>query len=235
MSGLFRNLSDKEYGSISSRILYEDNHILIFDKMPGEIVQGDKTGDEPLTEKLKAFIAQRDNKPGNVYIGIPHRIDRPVSGIVIFAKTSKALERISNGFKNGLIHKTYLALTSKAPDPPEGEIRSYIKRNEKINKSFSFQRPEPGTKEAILRYRLVENTRNYFIVEVELLTGRHHQIRCQLASIGCPIKGDLKYGAKRPNPDKSISLHAYRVEFVHPVKKEKMVFTVPHRFFGPTV
>ena len=221
---VYRTPSQEEMDDIASRILYEDNHVLVLNKRPGEIVQGDKTGDEPLTEKLKAFIALRDGKPG---MGVPHRLDRPVSGAVILAKTSKALTRLSAAFREGNAGKVYWALVENAPVPPEGEIRTWLTRNEKQNKSYSHPQPQPGAKEALLRYRLLRPTRKYFLVEVELLTGRHHQIRCQLASIGCPIKGDLKYGARRSNPDGSISLHARQVTFLHPTRKEPVTVTAP--------
>ena len=223
----YRTLSDEEYRDIASRILYEDNHVLVMNKRPGEIVQGDKTGDEPLSETLKAFIAARNSKPGKVFIGVPHRLDRPVSGAVIFAKTSKALERLSGSFREGDAGKIYWALVENAPEPQEGEIRSWLFRNEKQNKSSSSPIPRPGAKEALLRYRLLRPTKNYFLLEVQLLTGRHHQIRCQLSSIGCPIKGDLKYGARRSNPDGSISLHARQITFLHPTRKEPVTVTAP--------
>lgn len=223
----YRTLSDEEYRDIASRILYEDNHVLVMNKRPGEIVQGDKTGDEPLSETLKAFIAARNSKPGKVFIGVPHRLDRPVSGAVIFAKTSKALERLSGSFREGDAGKIYWALVENAPEPQEGEIRSWLFRNEKQNKSYSSPIPRPGAKEALLRYRLLRPTKNYFLMEVQLLTGRHHQIRCQLSSIGCPIKGDLKYGARRSNPDGSISLHARQITFLHPTRKEPVTVTAP--------
>ena len=169
----YRTLSPEETEDIASRILYEDNHVLVLNKRPGEIVQGDKTGDEPLVEKLKAFIALRDRKPGQVFMGVPHRLDRPVSGAVILAKTSKALTRLSAAFREGNAGKIYWALVENAPVPPEGEIRTWLTRNEKQNKSYSHPQPQPGAKEALLRYRLLRPTRKYFLVEVELLTGRH--------------------------------------------------------------
>ena len=224
---VYRTPSQEEMEDIASRILYEDNHVLVLNKRPGEIVQGDKTGDEPLAEKLKAFIALRDGKPGQVFMGVPHRLDRPVSGAVILAKTSKALERLSRTFREGGAGKIYWALTEKSPCPQEGEIHSWLTRNEKQNKSYSSPAPCPGAKEALLRYRLLRPTKSYFLVEIELLTGRHHQIRCQLASIGCPIKGDLKYGARRSNPDGSISLHARPITFIHPTRKEPVTVTAP--------
>ena len=223
----YRELTKEEYEDLQGRILYEDNHILIINKKAGEIVQGDKTGDEPLGEKLKAFIAMRDGKPGQVFMGVPHRIDRPVSGAVVFAKTSKALERLSAMFREGSVHKTYWALTCKAPKEKSALVEGWISRNEKLNKSFFSVKPVPGAKEARLRYEHIADTDRYHLIEVELLTGRHHQIRCQLAALGCPIKGDLKYGAPRSNPDGGISLHARRVSFIHPVKKEAVEITAP--------
>ena len=227
MSEIYRHLDKEEFEDITSRILYEDNHLLIFNKRSGEIVQGDKTEDEPLPETLKAYIAQRDNKPSRVFMGVPHRLDRPVSGIVVLAKTSKALQRMSEQFRDGDVSKFYWALVEKSPEPVQGEIKSYLLRNEKQNKSYSYNLPKPGAKEAVLRYRLLEPTKSYFLVEVELLTGRHHQIRCQLASIGCVIKGDLKYGARRSNKDGSISLQAHRILFKHPVKNTPLDITAP--------
>ncbi|MBQ6286681.1 MAG: RluA family pseudouridine synthase [Bacteroidales bacterium] len=225
----YRRLDAAEAGDISSRILYEDNHILVFNKAAGEIVQGDKTGDECLAETLKAFIAQRDGKPGKVFLGIPHRLDRPVSGIVVFAKTSKALSRLSGLFRTGDIHKTYWALCCKAPEKESGELTDWLVRNEKMNKSFVAREGSktPGAKEARLLYKMVGNTDRYCLLEVELLTGRHHQIRCQLSAMGCPIKGDLKYGASRSNPDGGICLHSRRIKFVHPVRKDEMDIIAP--------
>lgn len=223
----YRRLEPEEFGDISSRILHEDNHVLIFNKAAGEIVQGDKTGDECLAETLKAYIAQRDGKPGKVFLGIPHRLDRPVSGIVVFAKTSKALSRLSEMFRTGDIHKTYWALCCKAPEKESGELTDWLLRNEKMNKSFIVKAGSQGAKEARLRYQLLGRTDRYSLVEVELLTGRHHQIRCQLAGMGCVIKGDLKYGAPRSNPDGGISLHSREIKFVHPVRKDKMDIIAP--------
>lgn len=218
----YRQLSQQEQGDIASRILYEDNHLLVFDKRAGEIVQGDKSGDEPLCETLKAFIAQRDGKPGKVFLGIPHRLDRPVSGITVFAKTSKALERLGAMFREGSVHKTYHALCCAKPNPEEGLLEDWMERNEKLNKSFITRKPGAQAKLAKLRYRLLEATKRYWLVEVELLTGRHHQIRCQLAHLGCPIKGDLKYGAPRSNPDGGISLNSHEISFEHPVRHEEI-------------
>ena len=223
----YRRLEPEEFGDISSRILHEDNHVLIFNKAAGEIVQGDKTGDECLAETLKAYIAQRDGKPGKVFLGIPHRLDRPVSGIVVFAKTSKALSRLSEMFRTGDIHKTYWALCCKAPEKESGEQTDWLSRNEKMNKSFIVKAGSQGAKEARLRYQLLGRTDRYSLVEVELLTGRHHQIRCQLAGMGCVIKGDLKYGAPRSNPDGGISLHSREIKFVHPVRKDEMDIIAP--------
>ncbi|MBP5210486.1 MAG: RNA pseudouridine synthase [Bacteroidales bacterium] len=223
----YRALDDAEFADLQARILYEDNHLIVFNKRVGEIVQGDKTEDEPLSETLKAFIAQRNDKPGQVFIGVPHRLDRPVSGITVFAKTSKCLERMNEAFRTGQVHKTYWALTYAKPDPAQGELVHYLSRNEKQNKSYAYDRPRQDAKEARLRYRLLKSFDRYHLIEVELLTGRHHQIRCQLAAIGCPIKGDLKYGAPRSNKDGGISLHARKISFIHPTKKEEITVTAP--------
>ena len=209
------------------KVLYEDNHIIVINKASGEIVQGDKTGDKSLCDTMKAYIKEKYAKPGNVFIGLPHRLDRPVSGIVVFAKTSKALERLNRMFSEGSVKKMYWALTKSIPNPAEAELESWILRNEKMNKSFSYPKEIKGSKRAILHYRLAAASQNYNLIEVELKTGRHHQIRCQLSSIGCPIKGDLKYGAQRSNPDGSISLHARYIEFVHPVSKQLIAITAP--------
>ena len=221
--GIYREIGPQEYWDIEERILYEDNHILIFCKRTGEIVQGDKTGDEPLSDTLKAFIAQRDAKPGQVFMGVPHRLDRPVSGVVLFAKTSKALERLNNMLREGEIHKTYWALTAEKPPKDSDTLTDFLVRNEQQNKSYVSK----NGKEARLKYTLIQHTDRYFLLEVELYTGRHHQIRCQLANMGCPIKGDLKYGAKRSNPDGGISLLARRIQFIHPVKKTEVDVTAP--------
>lgn len=222
MGLIYRDIAKSEFENIASRILYEDNHLLVFDKAVGEIVQGDKTGDEPLSETLKAFIAQRDAKPGQVFMGVTHRLDRPVAGLVVFAKTSKALERMNECFRKGDISKRYWALVESAPPSESGELRHYLLRNERQNKSYAYDYPKVGSKEAILKYTLLGATQKYFLVEVELLTGRHHQIRCQLAAMGSIIKGDLKYGARRSNKDAGISLYSKKVSFVHPVKKESI-------------
>lgn len=223
----YRSLSISEFDNIRSRILYEDNHIIVFNKNVGEIVQGDKTGDECLAETLKAFVAQRDNKPGKVFMGIPHRLDRPVSGITVFAKTSKALERLSAMFRDGEVHKTYYALCCAAPKAPEGLLEDYLVRNEKMNKSFIAKGNSKEAKLSRLTYRFIGDTDRYHLLEVKLLTGRHHQIRCQLAGMGCVIKGDLKYGAPRSNPDGGICLHSGCIEFVHPVKKTDIKVLAP--------
>ena len=208
-------------------ILYEDNHIIIVNKVPGEIVQGDKTGDEPQSETLKRYIKERDNKPGNVFIGVAHRLDRPVGGIVVFAKTSKALSRLNAMFAAGEVHKTYWAITAGTPAEDEATLTHYITTTERNNKSYASAEPRPGAKEARLSYRLIGSTERYRLLEVDLMTGRKHQIRVQLAAIGCPVKGDLKYGAKRSNPDGSISLMARHIQFVHPVSKKEIDITAP--------
>lgn len=208
-------------------ILYEDNHIIIIDKKPGEIVQGDKTGDIPLSETVKAFIKERDFKPGNVFLGVVHRLDRPVGGAVIFAKTSKALSRLNEMLRRGEIHKTYWALTAGNPPQEEGELLHYITTVEKNNKSYASATPKSGAKEARLRYRVLSRGDKYNLLEINLLTGRKHQIRVQLSAIGCPIKGDLKYGDRRSNPDGSISLLARNIQFIHPVSGKEINVTAP--------
>lgn len=208
-------------------ILYEDNHIIIVNKASGEIVQGDKTGDEPLVETLKRFIKERDSKPGAVFMGVVHRLDRPVSGVVVFAKTSKALTRLNAMFAAGDVHKTYWAVTRNMPAEPSAVLTHYITSVERNNKSYASATPKPGAKEARLSYRLIASSDRYHLLEVNLMTGRKHQIRVQLSTIGCPVKGDLKYGDKRSNPDGSISLHARRVRFVHPVSKKEIDVIAP--------
>lgn len=208
-------------------ILYEDNHIIIINKHAGELVQGDRSGDEPLVESLKAFIKERDAKPGNVFIGLPHRLDRPVSGAVVFAKTSKALARLCAMFASGDVHKTYWAIVRNAPAEPEGELRNMIQSVERNNKSYIVAEGTPGAKEARLAYKVLAHGDRYSLVAVRLFTGRKHQIRVQLAGIGCTIKGDLKYGDRRSNPDGSISLHARNVRFVHPVSGKEIDVTAP--------
>lgn len=205
------------------KVVYEDNHIIIVNKHSGEIVQGDKTGDKPLSDTVKEYIKQKYNKPGNVFLGVVHRLDRPVSGLVVFAKTSKALSRLNDMFRTGDVHKTYWAVVKRRDIAMEGTLTDWLTRNERQNKSYAHEREVPGAKKAVLKYKVRAVADNYMLIEVTLLTGRHHQIRCQLSHMGCPIKGDLKYGAPRSNPDGSISLLSRRVEFVHPVSKENIV------------
>lgn len=215
-------------------VLYEDNHIIAVNKTCSEIVQGDKTGDTPLSDTVKAYIKEKYHKPGDVFLGVTHRLDRPTSGVVLFARTSKALARLNDMFKShNQIQKTYWAIVANAPAEPEGRLENYLIRNEKQNKSYIARVDKDGNpldrdaKRAVLTYKTIARGDRYTLLEINLETGRHHQIRCQLAAIGCPIKGDLKYGAKRSNPDGGISLHARRVEFVHPVSHEDIVITAP--------
>lgn len=208
-------------------IVYEDNHIIIVSKCSGEIVQGDKTGDEPLSETIKKYIKEKYHKHGNVFLGVVHRLDRPVWGLVVFAKTSKALTRLNKMFREGDVHKTYWAITKNAPPAEEGVVTDWLVRNERQNKSYAHQQEVQNAKKAILKYRVVAHSEHYHLLEICLMTGRHHQIRCQLANMGCPIKGDLKYGAQRSNPDGSISLLARKIAFVHPVSKENIVVEAP--------
>ncbi|MDE6270981.1 MAG: RluA family pseudouridine synthase [Muribaculaceae bacterium] len=208
-------------------VLYEDNHIIIVNKAPGEIVQGDKTGDTPLSETVAAWLKEKYAKPGNVFVGVCHRLDRPVGGIVVFAKTSKALARLNEMFRTGDVHKHYWAITRGTPQAPEAELTHYITSTERNNKSYASPTPRPGAKEARLRYKVLAGGDNYRLLDVELLTGRKHQIRAQLSAIGCPIRGDLKYGDKRSNPDGSISLLARSIEFVHPVSGKHIFVEAP--------
>lgn len=208
-------------------VVYEDNHIIIVNKQSGEIVQGDKTGDTPLSDIVKQYIKDKYNKPGNVFLGVVHRLDRPVSGLVVFAKTSKALSRLNEMFRTGDVHKTYWAIVKKNDIAPEATLTDWLTRNERQNKSYAHNREVPGAKKAVLSYKVRSVSDNYMLLEVRLMTGRHHQIRCQLAHMGCPIKGDLKYGSHRSNPDGSISLMSRRVEFVHPVSKETIAVEAP--------
>jgi len=211
---------------ISDQIIYEDNHLLAINKLCGQITQGDKSGDEPLPEMIKEYIKRRDNKPGNVFCGVIHRLDRPVSGVVLFAKTSKALSRMNETIKNRAIQKTYWAISKGTPLPPDGELKDWLLRNEANNKTRIVDITTPGAKLAELDYHLACTTDGgYNMIEVMLHTGRHHQIRAQLANIGCPIKGDLKYGAARSNPDGGISLHARSISFIHPVRQEPVTIT----------
>ncbi len=221
-------------------VLYEDNHLLIVNKACGEIVQPDKTGDPSLEETVKDWIKKTHDKPGNVFLGVTHRLDRPVTGLVVFAKTSKALARLNELFKKGDVHKTYLALVKQAPPSTEGLLENYLCRNEQQNRSFVCGADKPGAKLAKLTYKVVGRSDTYHLLEVDLMTGRHHQIRCQLAAMGCPIKGDLKYGFPRSNPDGGISLHAWRICFVHPVSGVTIDIKAPipsrdsvWRFFKP--
>lgn len=207
-------------------IVYEDNHIIAVNKSNSEIVQGDKTGDESLSDRVKEYIKRKYNKPGDVYLGVVHRIDRPVSGIVLFARTSKAATRLSKMFLEKQIKKTYWAVVKSLPEADQGTLTHYMIKNQEKNRSKAYDSPRKNAKEAILNYKLVSSSANYHLLEIDLETGRHHQIRCQLAKIGCPIRGDLKYGAARSNKGGGISLHAKRIEFEHPVKKELIVIDV---------
>jgi len=208
-------------------ILFEDNHLIIVNKKVSDIVQGDKTGDRTLAEDVKMYIKEKYDKPGEVFLGIPHRIDRPTSGIVVFARTSKALERLNEMFREQEIDKKYWAIVVSAPVPKEGKLIHYLKKNELQNKSYVHETEVIGSKKAILEYKQIATSEKYYLLEVKLHTGRHHQIRCQLATIGCVIKGDLKYGAARPNSDAGICLHARKIEFIHPVQKEKIEIIAP--------
>lgn len=208
-------------------VLYEDNHIIAANKTCSEIVQGDKTGDIPLSETIKTYIKEKYNKPGEVFLGVTHRLDRPVSGVVLFARTSKALTRLNDMFRNQEVKKTYWAIVKERPQEPEGRLEHYLVRNEKQNKSYAYDKEHPDAKKAALSYKLIAQSDVYYLLEVQLETGRHHQIRCQLAKMGCPIKGDLKYGFARSNPNGGISLHARSVEFIHPVSKELIQITAP--------
>lgn len=207
------------------QVLFEDNHLIIVNKRVGDIVQGDKTGDQPLSEVVKAYIANKYHKPGKVYLGVVHRLDRPTSGIVIFARTSKALERLNKMLREKSIKKTYWAVVKNKPLKDQDTLTHYLKKNPKNNKSTAYKTETEGSKKAILHYQLIKELDHYSLLEIDLETGRHHQIRCQLASIGCPIKGDLKYGFKRSNTDGGIHLHARKITFTHPVSKETISIT----------
>jgi len=209
------------------QVLYEDNHIIVVNKRPGDIVQGDKTGDTPLSEVVKEYIKDKYNKPGNVYLGVVHRLDRPTSGIVILARTSKALPRLNQLFKDRDAKKTYWAIVKNMPPKEEDSLVHYLKRNPKQNKSYAHIKEVPESKKAILDYKIIQKLDNYFLLEISLHTGRHHQIRSQLSAIGCPIKGDLKYGFDRSNKDASISLHARKLSFTHPVKDLELDLVAP--------
>ena len=209
------------------RIIYEDNHLIVINKESGELVQGDKTGDTPLLDSIKSLIKERDQKPGAVYLGAPHRLDRPVSGVVVFAKTSKALSRMSDIFRRKAIQKTYWAIVKKKPKAERDTLTNFLKKDTKKNKSFVYRKEIEGSKKATLHYQVIQKLDNYTLLEIDLETGRHHQIRTQLSHIGSPIKGDLKYGFDRSNKDGSISLHARKINFIHPVTKETITLTAP--------
>lgn len=208
-------------------VIYEDNHIIAVNKTGNEIVQGDKTGDVPLADALKAWLKEKYAKPGNVFVGVAHRLDRPVSGVVLFARTSKSLARLNDMFRLGEVEKIYWAIVKNPPPAEEGELVHWLVRNEKQNKSYASDVEKPGAKKAILSYKLINRSENYCLLEINLKTGRHHQIRVQLAKMGCPVKGDLKYGSDRSNKDGGISLHARRISFVHPVSRQPVVITAP--------
>ena len=208
-------------------VLYEDNHVIIVNKRAGEIVQGDKTGDTPLSEIVKMYLKERFQKPGNVFLGVVHRLDRPVSGVVLFARTSKALSRLSEGFRTRAVGKTYWAIVGQQPPQDKGTLIHWLTRDERTNKARAYDREVPGAKRAVLDYRVIARSDRYWLLEIDLHTGRHHQIRCQLAKVGCPVRGDLKYGAPRSNPDGSISLHARRITFEHPVSHQSIDITAP--------
>jgi len=209
------------------KILFEDNHLIIVNKQSGDIIQGDKTGDTPLSEIVKEYIKEKYNKPGNVFLGVVHRLDRPTTGVVVFAKTSKALERFNKMLRDKTVNKTYWAVVKNKPTKEIDTLTGYLKKNPKNNKSTSYSSEIEGSKKATLHYKTLKSLDNYHLLEVDLETGRHHQIRCQLAAIGSPIKGDLKYGFNRSNKDASIHLHARKIEFIHPVTKETILITAP--------
>ena len=208
-------------------LLYEDNHIIVVNKRPGDIVQGDKTGDIPLSEIVKQYIKKKYSKPGKVFLGVVHRIDRPTSGIVVFARTSKALSRLNELFSKKLAKKTYWAIVKNQPDKEQGTLEHWLVRNTKQNKSYAHNKEVPNSKKAVLDYQILKKLNNYYLLQINLKTGRHHQIRAQLAALKCPIKGDLKYGFDRSNKNGSIHLHARSIEFLHPVKKEIISLTAP--------
>lgn len=207
------------------QVLFEDNHLIAVNKLPGEIVQGDKTGDEPLTEKVKRYLKEKYNKPGEAFLGLAHRIDRPVSGVILFAKTSKSLARMNKMIRERQFKKTYWAVVKNKPKEEQATLTHYLERNEHMNKSFAYDQKKEGRQMAELHYQVLASTNTYHLLEIDLITGRHHQIRCQLAKIGCPIKGDLKYGAERSNKGGSIHLHARKLEFIHPVKLNPVCIT----------
>ena len=209
------------------QVIYEDNHLIVINKRAGDIVQGDKTGDAPLSDVVKQYIAKKYNKPGAVFLGVVHRLDRPTSGIVVFARTSKALTRLNKLFSERKTQKTYWALVKKHPSPEKATLTHYLKRNTKQNKSYAFAKAAPDSKEASLTYRVIKKLKTFTLLGIDLHTGRHHQIRSQLTAIGSPIRGDLKYGFDRSNKDGSISLHARKLTFIHPVQKEEITFVAP--------
>ena len=210
------------------KVLYEDNHLIAVAKKAGDIVQGDKTGDVPLSDMVKAYLKEKYHKPGEVFLGVVHRLDRPVSGVVLFSRTSKALSRLNKMFaEHEAVRKTYLAIVANRPPEPQGTLTHWLTRNEKQNTARAYDREVPNSKKAVLDYRIVAQSERYYLLEIELHTGRHHQIRCQLAKMGCPIRGDLKYGAPRSNPDGSISLHAWRLELEHPVSHIPLTIEAP--------
>ena len=211
------------------QVLFEDNHIIAINKRCGDIVQGDKTGDKPLSEIVKSFLKNKYSKPGNVYLGIPHRLDRPTSGVVMFAKTSKSLSRLNKIFKDGKVQKYYWAVTKNNPEKQEDTLIHWLRKNEKTNKSTYFKKETVKAKKAVLHYRVLKKLERYFIIEIELVTGRHHQIRCQLSAIGCPVRGDLKYGYDRSNNDGGIDLHAKKIIFEHPINGKKIIIDAPVR------
>lgn len=211
----------------SLQILYEDNHLIAVNKKASDLSQGDSSGDEPLDARIKRYLAVKYNKPGEVFLGVVHRLDRPVSGVVLYARTSKALARMNEIFRTREVRKIYWAVVSEKPPQAEGRLENYLRKNEKQNKSFVYNEPVEGTRRAELTYKLAGVSERYYLLEIELHTGRHHQIRAQLAVAGMPVKGDLKYGAKRSNPDGSISLHARSLQFIHPVKKEEILIIAP--------
>lgn len=221
------DISDKEYKRLKDRVLYEDNHLLIVNKAPSDIVQGDKTGDIPLSELYKGYLKRKYNKPGNVFLGVTHRLDRPTSGAVIFAKTGKVLPRLNKMLQDREISKFYWAIVSKSPKPKSGKLTHFLTRDTNKNKSFASDTEKSTSKKAELNYEVINSSDRYFLLNIELLTGRHHQIRAQFQAIGCSIKGDLKYGFKTSNKDGSISLHARKLSFVHPVKNERITIIAP--------
>jgi 23S rRNA pseudouridine1911/1915/1917 synthase len=216
-----------EISTAMPEILYEDNHIIAVNKRPSDLSQGDKSGDESLDREVKKYLARKYNKPGEVFLGVVHRLDRPVSGVILYARTSKALERFNEMFRTKQVKKTYMAIVRERPPEDEATIEHYLRKNEKQNKTYVFDSEVKGSKKASLTYRIAGRSDRYYLLEIELHTGRHHQIRAQMAKIGCPIKGDLKYGFPRSNEDGGISLHSRKLEFIHPVKKEKLVIIAP--------